>query len=126
MARARDVRTMKKFDWFTNLVTLGLFLNAICFILQGGWLAVFGVIFGSFWLCIAYWDWKNKQKAKILDTASRSQATDIQMMCDAFHRIGRSGVTADEFADALNNACSSPHFIGDTTCKYNARSPNPK
>ena len=110
------VGTMKKFDWFTIIMLLAIAENTICFIIQGGWLAVMGLIFGGVWAWVAYWDWKRYQTIK-------SDSESLREMCDVFRRINNTGVTIDEFSSALNNACLEPRFIGDVTCKNNARSP---
>ncbi|MEH2148575.1 DUF6464 family protein [Nostoc sp.] len=115
---------MKKFDWFTILGAIAITENTILMIIQGGWFTVAGLIFGGIFAWVAYWDWKHKRIASSLDAASRSQNTDIQVMSDAFRRIGNAGVTIDEFSSALNNSCREPHSIGDVGCKWNARSPH--
>ncbi|MEH2393891.1 MAG: DUF6464 family protein [Nostoc sp.] len=115
---------MKKFDWFTILGAIAITENTICFIIQGGWLTVMGLIFGGIWVWVAYWDWRNRRITSSLDTASRSQSADIHSMCDVFRQINRAGVTIDEFSSTLNNACQEPHSIGDVGCKWNARSPH--
>jgi hypothetical protein len=112
---------MKKFDWFTILGALAIAENTIFMIAQGGWFTVAGLIFGGIFVWVAYWDWKNRRLVQALDTTSRS--ADIQAMSNAFLRIGRAGITVDEFSNALNNGCQKPHSIGDVTCKWNARSP---
>ncbi|MEH1822129.1 MAG: DUF6464 family protein [Nostoc sp.] len=115
---------MKKFDWFTILGAIAITENTIFMIAQGGWFAVAGLIFGGIWAWVAYWDWKHRHIASLLDAENRSQSADIQAMSDTFRRIGRAGVTIDEFSSALNNACQEPRFISDVTCKNNARSPH--
>lgn len=108
---------MKKFDWFTILGMLAIAENTIFMMALGGWWIVVGLMFGGFWVWIAYWDLKNRRSAQALDTASRS--ADIQAMSDTFRQIANYGVTVDEFASAFHNdrAC-----IGDVTCRWNARS----
>ncbi|MEH1777133.1 DUF6464 family protein [Nostoc sp.] len=114
---------MKKFDWFTILGAIVITENTISMIAQGGWLTLMGLIFGGIWLWVAYWDWKHRRIASLLDAESRSRSSDIQAMTDVFRRIGNTGITIDEFSSALNNACQEPRFIGDVGCKNNARSP---
>lgn len=114
---------MKKFDWFTILGMLAIAENTIFMIIQGGWFTFAGLIFGGIWVWVAYWDWKHRRIASLLDAQSRSRSSDIQAMADVFRRIGNAGITIDEFSNALNNACQEPHSIGDVSCKWNARSP---
>ncbi|HYX17062.1 MAG TPA: DUF6464 family protein [Nostoc sp.] len=113
---------MKNFDWFTALMMLAIAENTICFIIQGGWLAVFGLMFGGFWVWLAINDWRRHQIIKA-DAVSRAETTDIQRMSEVFRRVARIGISSSEFSDALNNACSEPQFIGDVSCKWNAGSP---
>jgi hypothetical protein len=108
---------MKKFDWFTILAAIAIAENTIFIIAQGSWWIVVGLIFGGIWLWIAYWSWRHKQEAKMLDVISRLQVTDIQALSNMLWRLG--GVTVDEF----NSAFDKPQFIGDTSCLNNARSP---
>nr|WP_254626003.1 DUF6464 family protein [Nostoc sp. TCL240-02] len=58
-----------------------------------------------------------------MDALSRAETTDIQAMSEVFRRLARTGISSAELCDALNNACREPQFIGDVTCKWNARSP---
>ncbi|MEH2201196.1 DUF6464 family protein [Nostoc sp.] len=112
---------MKNFDWFTVLGMLAIAENTIFMIAQGDWWIAVGLMFGGFWAWIAYWDWKHKHLAKVMDAASRSQTTDIHTIsevalrreiADAYIQSRRYGVT------------DKPQFIGDVSCKWNARSPH--
>ncbi|MHC5827216.1 MAG: DUF6464 family protein [Nostoc sp.] len=62
------------------------------------------------------WGIRLRQRTKMLDIASRNEAT-----VDALRRIGRCGLTAAEVNSVLFNS-QHPRFIGDITCKNNARS----
>lgn len=109
---------MFKLDWFTTLAAIAIAENTIFMIALGGWWIIIGLIFGGVWLWIAYWDWKHKQEAKILDALSRLQITDVQALSNMLWQLG--GVTVDEFNSAFDK---TPQFIGDTSCLNNALLP---
>ncbi|MHC5779984.1 DUF6464 family protein [Nostoc sp.] len=134
---------MKKFDWFNILCAIAIIENTICFIIQGGWLSVLGVVFAGIWLWVAYWDWKRYQTIKsdheeaVLSflgsdvmqyeddiNNSSPSGIDFEAIAAAYGSLAdRDEVSVDEFAHTLNAACKEPHFIGDVSCKNNARSP---
>lgn len=107
---------MKKFDWFSLFLVIAITENVICFIIQGGALAVFGVILGAFWLsiaCIAYWGRKLKQRARKLDAMARQQ--DL-----SGSEILGVNLTPEQLTEAYSRV--HPQGIGDVGCKNNARS----
>ncbi|MEH2384920.1 MAG: DUF6464 family protein [Nostoc sp.] len=74
------------------------------------------LVFVLAFLHLQAWGIKLRQRTKILDIASRNEAT-----VDALQRIGRCGFTAAEVNSVLFNS-QHPRFIGDVSCKNNARS----
>ncbi|MEH2384921.1 MAG: DUF6464 family protein [Nostoc sp.] len=125
---------MKKFDWFTALASLAIAENTICFIIQGGWMSVLGVIiFGGIWLWVAYWDWKRYQTIKSdQEEAILNFLSSDEMQSE--DNSSPSGIDFEAIASGYSTLLSRDEeasvdelielrFIGDLGCKNNARSP---
>ncbi|WP_375495607.1 DUF6464 family protein [uncultured Nostoc sp.] len=119
---------MKKIDWFTLLGAIAITENTVCMIAQGGWLAVAGLVFGGIWVWVAYWEWKryqtikNDHKEAILSFLNPG----VMRYEDDTNNISPSGIDFEAIEAAYSALLASrdePRFIGDVTCKNNARSP---
>lgn len=122
MARAKGVMIMKKFDWFTILGIIAITENTILMIAQGGWLTVAGVIFGGIWVWVAYWGWKNRRLVQTVDYLSRNRA-EVESANSCLRSLAEAGITIAEAIEACSRHSESRGFVGDVSCKWNARSP---
>jgi Family of unknown function (DUF6464) len=115
---------MKKFDWFTVLGAIAIIENTILMIVQGGWFTVAGLIFGGIWVWVAYWDWKHKRMAVALDYLSRNRI-EVESANSCLRTLAEAGVTIAEAIEACSQHSESHGFVGDVTCKWNARRQSP-
>ncbi|MBD2489019.1 DUF6464 family protein [Aulosira sp. FACHB-615] len=89
-------RIMPKIDFFYVVALSIIVLNAVVMFTQAG---IFGVARGTIWMSVwgvlGYWDWQVQRRKRIEQE--------------------------QELAEAVNRV--KPDFVGDRTCKNNAKSP---